>query len=325
MFSDKFKYYHQQVLQTLQVLEYPTQPDALYEPIRYILDLGGKRVRPILTLMAADIYTDIAKALKPAIAVEVFHNFTLLHDDIMDDAPIRRGKSTVHEKWNANTAILSGDAMMIKAYELIANTSGDILPQVLKSFNKTALEVCEGQQFDMDFETLEDVSISEYLNMIKLKTAVLLGFALELGARIGNASDADIKNLYDFGINIGLAFQIQDDILDVFADKNKFGKQVGGDIISNKKTFLLLKAKELATGNTQAELNNWLAKTDFDKTEKVVAITAIYDNLKVRKLAEELQEEYYQKALKNLFQIKVQESKKEELLFLAKALMQREV
>jgi len=230
---------------------YGASPVELYEPINYIMSLGGKRLRPCLLLMACDMFGgDVEQALAPALAIEVFHNFTLMHDDIMDKAPLRRGKPTVHEKWNANTAILSGDVMMVESNKLIMQVKDNILRPVLDVFNDTAVGVCEGQQIDMNFETRQDVQIDEYINMIRLKTAVLVGGALKMGALVGGADDAEGTLLYNFGEQLGIAFQLQDDILDVYGDPKKFGKQVGGDIISNKKTYLLIKALELAKGDT---------------------------------------------------------------------------
>ncbi|MCH7401124.1 polyprenyl synthetase family protein [Belliella kenyensis] len=280
-----------------QIREYPfgENPSALYEPISYIMSLGGKRIRPLLTLMAYSLYkSDVSAALTPALAVEVFHNFTLMHDDIMDDAPLRRGQATVHEKWNANTAILSGDVMLVKAYEMLLAAPSEKLPTIFRLFNQAATEVCEGQQHDMDFEKMDHVSEDAYIDMIRQKTAVLLGFALQLGAVLADASEEDGQKLYEFGVNVGIGFQLMDDLLDVYADQAKFGKQVGGDIISNKKTFLLIKAKELATGEQKQNLNNWIAKETFDKTEKVNAVTAIYNELGIDKLTAAQMHEYFE-------------------------------
>jgi geranylgeranyl diphosphate synthase, type II len=231
--------------------------------------------------------------LSQAAAVEVFHNFTLMHDDIMDQAPLRRGKATVHEKWNANIAILSGDVMLVRAYDLLLGTDPKLLPEVIRLFNKTAAEVCEGQQFDMNFEAYETVHEEEYLNMIRLKTAVLLGFALQLGAILAGAEKGDADKLYEFGVDIGIGFQLKDDLLDVFADQAKFGKQVGGDIISNKKTFLLIKALELAKGKDAEELNYWLSLKEFGKAEKVTAVRALYEKLGIKSLTEAKMNSYF--------------------------------
>ncbi|TDQ16221.1 geranylgeranyl diphosphate synthase type II [Algoriphagus boseongensis] len=276
-------------------------PNELYEPITYIMSLGGKRIRPLLSLLAYGIYgKNPEEILSQASAVEVFHNFTLMHDDIMDNAPLRRGKATVHEKWNSNIAILSGDVMLVRAYDLLLGTEPSLLPEVIRLFNQTAAEVCEGQQLDMNFETYETVSEEEYLNMIRLKTAVLLGFALQLGAILAGAEKEDAQKLYDFGVNIGVGFQLKDDLLDVYADKAKFGKQVGGDIISNKKTFLLLKALELAEGADAKELNHWLSLQDFNKEEKVNAVKGIYEKLGIKALTEAKMQYYFDSGFRQL-------------------------
>src|SRR6201986_1517003 len=265
----------------------PTSPAKLEEPIKYILSLGGKRLRPALLLMACDLFGgDINKAIPPALAIEVFHNFTLMHDDIMDNAPLRRGKTTVHERWNPNVGILSGDVMLIEGYKLMMQVDNSILRRILDIFNTTAVGVCEGQQIDMEFETRDVVDINEYINMIRLKTAVVLGGALKIGALIGGAPEKDATLLSDFGVQLGVAFQLQDDILDVYGDPEKFGKQVGGDIISNKKTYLLIKALELAKGEQADELNAFLSSTHLDNTEKVAGVTRIYNNLDIRQYAE---------------------------------------
>ncbi|WP_425637730.1 polyprenyl synthetase family protein [Algoriphagus yeomjeoni] len=270
-------------------------PRELYDPITYILSLDGKRIRPLLSLLAYGIYkSNPEEILSQAAAVEVFHNFTLMHDDIMDDAPLRRGKDAVHVKWNKNVAILSGDVMLVKAYDLLLPTEAEKLGEVIRLFNKTAAEVCEGQQFDMNFETLESVHEDEYLNMIRLKTAVLVGFALQLGALLAGAEKEDTQKLYDFGVNIGIGFQLKDDLLDVYADQAKFGKQVGGDIISNKKTFLLIKALELAEGKDAEALNYWLFQPEFDKEEKVQAVRMIYEKLGIKAITEAKMNSYFE-------------------------------
>lgn len=300
------------------------QPKGLYEPIEYILALGGKRIRPILTLMASDLFDgDIQQALKPAMGVEIFHNFTLLHDDIMDKAPIRRSKPTVHVKWNDNTAILSGDVMQIIAYQYIAKTPVEVLSKVLEVFSITAAEICEGQQYDMDFENRNDVSAPEYIEMIKLKTAVLLGCSLKIGALIANAPSKDADLLYDFGINLGLAFQLKDDLLDVYGNPETFGKQVGGDIISNKKTYMLIKAMESAKDDDLTELNYWLSLDEFDVTEKVKTVTEIYDRLNIKSVCENKMNEYYEIATKSLDLVDLSSDKKKELSILADSLMYR--
>jgi len=277
------------------------RPNSLYEPIRYIMSLGGKRLRPVLVLLAYSLYRkDYKKALSYAVAVEAFHNFTLMHDDIMDQAPLRRNQPTVHKKWNVNTAILSGDVMLVKVYDMFSELHPEILKLALPRFNQTAREVCEGQQLDMDFETRERVSEKEYIEMIRLKTAVLLGFSLEFGALLAGAPEEDQKMLYDFGVSIGIGFQLKDDLLDVYADKNKFGKQVGGDIISNKKTFLLINALERAKGKSAEELKSWVSRKKFNKTEKVKAVTAIYDQLELESLTNKKITKYFNSGFSSL-------------------------
>ena len=305
---------------------YGEHPEELYEPIRYLMSLGGKRMRPLMTLMATALFTDDwQKAIKPATAVEVFHNFTLMHDDIMDKAPLRRGKPTVHAKWNDNTAILSGDVMLVQAYELLMFVEDAKFKKALKRFNRTAAEVCEGQQLDMNFENRENVNEEEYLEMIKLKTSVLLGYALELGGIIGGASEKSCDLLYNIGLNIGLGFQLKDDLLDVYGDPEKFGKQVGGDIISNKKTFMLIEALEKAEGETKLALDKWLSLKEFDATEKVKAVTAIYDTLGIREVATIKINTYFDKAFEALDSLKVDEDRKLILRTFAETLIDREV
>jgi len=265
----------------------PKNPDNLYEPIRYTLTLGGKRMRPLLTVMGAGLFTDEpSPSLPAAIGIELFHNFTLLHDDIMDNAPLRRGKATVFAKWNSNIAILSGDALYTEAFRQVAKSPAIVLPQVLDIFTQTALEVCEGQQMDMDFESRSDVSLDEYIRMIELKTAVLLAGAMEIGALCGGAGKTEAHKLYEFGRRVGIAFQLQDDILDVYGDPDKFGKQVGGDIVSNKKTYLLLTAMKRANGYHKENLLNWLQSEVNDAEAKVNSVKEIYDAFEVRKAAE---------------------------------------
>jgi len=319
----------EQLLQTLQTeieqTSYGESPAELYEPIRYIMSLGGKRFRPLLTLIAASIYTDEWKnALKPAIAVEVFHNFTLMHDDIMDRAPLRRGKPTVHEKWNANTAILSGDVMLIRAYDLLIDAKKEDLKNILSRFNQTAAEVCEGQQLDMNFETRWNVTEEEYLNMIRLKTSVLLGFALELGGIIGGADAEATRMLYEAGESIGIGFQLKDDLLDVYGDPEKFGKQVGGDIIANKKTFLLIETLAKAEGEVKTELDRWLSAETFDKEEKVTAVREIYDTLGIRALTEQKINSYFTKGFDYLERLPADPERKKLLLEFVHQLVERE-
>jgi geranylgeranyl diphosphate synthase type II len=300
----------------IEQLNFGGQPEELYEPISYLMELGGKRIRPLLTLLAYRLYRDDYKeVLTPAVAVEVFHNFTLMHDDIMDNAPLRRGEPTVHKKWNANTAILSGDVMLVKAYEMLLEIQEDKLAACLVRFNKTAAEVCEGQQFDMNFENREKVSEEEYLNMIRLKTAVLLGFSLQLGALLAGAPAGDSERLYDFGVNIGIGFQLKDDLLDVYADKSKFGKQVGGDILSNKKTYLLIKALEAAEDEQARELNHWLRSKNFDPKEKVETVTRIYDQLNIKKLTEQKMKSYFDKGFDQLAALNIKNAENLKLLW----------
>lgn len=301
-------------------------PDSLYEPIRYIMTLGGKRMRPLLTLFAYSLYKKDAKSIIPyAIAVEAFHNFTLMHDDIMDQAPLRRGKATVHKKWNTSTAILSGDVMLVKVYEMFMTLPDAKLKKVLKAFNKCAAEVCEGQQLDMDFEKREGVTEAEYINMIKLKTAVLLGFALELGAILANANEKQQKALRDFGVNIGIGFQLKDDLLDAYADPEKFGKQVGGDIIANKKTYLLIKAFEKANEEQKESLVHWLSLTKFNKGEKVEAVKKLYNDLNIPTLANKKINGYFTKGFKSLDAVRGDVKAKTALRTFAEDLIDRQV
>ena len=301
------------VEQEIKSQRFGSNPKSLYDPIHYIMKLGGKRLRPLLTLLAYSLYRDNPKSIvKYATAVELFHNFTLLHDDIMDKAPLRRGKPTVHKKWNVNTAILSGDVMLVKVYEQFMDLSGKTLKELLPVFNQCAAEVCEGQQWDMEFETRLKVTEAQYIQMIKLKTAVLLGFSLELGALLANASSRERKALKEFGINIGIGFQLKDDLLDVYGDQSKFGKQVGGDILANKKTYLLIKAKEKAKGKDKQELEHWITAKKFNKSQKIKAVTALYDRLAIAKLTEKKIAKYFTAGFKNLEQIK--ESPQKQLL-----------
>jgi len=309
------------VEQEIANIAYTQQPEELYQPIEYIMQLGGKRLRPVLTLMANDMFGgDAQKALKAAMAIEMFHNFTLVHDDIMDNADIRRGQPTVHVKWNQTIAILSGDLMMIKATDLLCETETNDLRKLIQVFNKTAAEVCEGQQWDMNFETQSNVSEQDYLNMITLKTAVLLGCALKIGALVGGANDADAQHLYEFGKNIGVAFQLQDDILDSFGEGDKVGKKIGGDIAANKKTILLIEALNSAEGDDKEELYYWLgAKSD----EKIEAVLALYNKYNVRQKAEQLKEQYLQLAFNHLSEISLPSEKSLVLKQTAVDLMER--
>jgi geranylgeranyl diphosphate synthase type II len=294
--------------------KFGSAPSSLYDPIRYIMGLGGKRLRPLLTVLSYSLYKKNAKRIIPlATAVEAFHNFTLLHVDIMDNAPLRRGSKTVHEKWNVNTAILAGDVMLVKVYDQLLKVEKDLLKDVLSKFNACAAEVCEGQQWDMEFETMNSVSEEQYIQMIKQKTAVLLGFSLELGAMLAHAPVKDQKALRNFGVDIGIGFQLKDDWLDVFGDGEKFGKQVGGDIIANKKTFLLINALEKARGKDKKELIHLLTTTQFDKKKKVEAVTAIYNRLGVSGHTETKINFYFKRGLSHLNKLNVSEGKKADL------------
>ena len=309
----------------LQRNSYGQHPPELYDPIRYIMNLGGKRLRPLLTLMAAHLFTDDwQKAVLPALGVEVFHNFTLMHDDIMDQAPIRRGQPTVHEKWNQNIAILSGDVMLVSAYDLLLSVDADKLKLVMARFSRTAAEVCEGQQLDMNFETRWDVTETEYIEMIRLKTSVLLGYALELGGLIAGADAQTTRHLYESGVNIGIGFQLKDDLLDVYGDPAKFGKQVGGDILANKKTFLLIEALERAEGPIRDELTGWLNRPVTDKAEKVRAVTAIYEQLCVRQITETRISEYFARGFASFDQISAAPARKNPLVQFVRQLAERE-
>ena len=301
-------------------------PKELYEPLDYIMALGGKRMRPVMVMMACDLMNGkMEEAVHAAMAIETFHNFTLIHDDIMDNAPVRRGKITVHEKWNVNTAILSGDVMLIEAYALLMKYENDLLRSILNIFNKSAIEVCEGQQIDMNFESRMDVGMSEYIHMITLKTAVVLGASLEVGALIAGVSKNQAQHLYEFGKNMGIAFQLRDDYLDLYADPEKFGKQVGGDVIANKKTFMLIKALELAKDNEAIELNKWLQVATFNASEKVEAIKNIFDRLAIPQLLNDAVTHYADLAWKEFAQIEASLEKKEMMADFMNGLLAREV
>lgn len=302
------------------------EPRNLYEPIEYILSLGGKRIRPVLTLMTAEIFgTDYEKALPAALAVEVFHNFSLVHDDIMDDAPLRRGKETVHEKWDINTAILSGDAMLILAYQYFERYEPAVFRDLAKLFSKTAIEVCEGQQWDVDFENREDVTIPEYLKMIEYKTAVLVAAAMKMGAIIAETSQENGDLIYDFGLNLGLAFQLQDDYLDAFGDPETFGKQVGGDIIENKKTYLYLKAKEFANAEQAEELKHLFSIHPEDNTEKINSVKEIFNATGASEVTQKAIQEFTLKAFETLQKINIDNEKKDILKSFGENLMGRKV
>ncbi|MCG8320767.1 MAG: polyprenyl synthetase family protein [Cytophagales bacterium] len=311
--------------QEIAKINFGENPGELYEPIRYIMDLGGKRMRPLLVTLSYQLFhDDLGPVIQPAIAVEVFHNFTLMHDDIMDHAPLRRGKATVHTRWNNNIAILSGDVMLVKVYEMFMEVQDSQFKDVIRKFNRCAAEVCEGQQLDMNYERRLSVTVPEYLEMIRLKTAALLGFSTELGALLACASPQDQQLLKTFGTSVGIGFQLKDDLLDVYADQSKFGKQVGGDIIANKKTFLLIKALENATGEIRKALWAWMEKEEFDKEEKVLAVKGIYDQLGIKKLAEDKMNEYFQTGFEALKKINVDHTRKEKLLSFTEYLVNRE-
>ena len=313
----------------VQTLELNDQPFELYEPIRYLMALGGKRMRPVFSLMAYHLFkSDWQKAVAPSLAIEIFHNFTLMHDDIMDKAPLRRGKMTVHEKWNENIAILSGDVMLVKAYDYLNKAHDLTLPEfqyLLHRFNKTAAEVCEGQQYDMNFETIDDVSIDQYLEMIRLKTSVLVGFSLEMGALLAQQPQEVASKLYQIGELVGLGFQLKDDILDVYGNPEVFGKQPGGDILANKKTYLLISARNQADGELEDSLNFWIENTSAQASEKVQAVTAIYNALQIKEQAEEKVKWSFDEALKQINQLEINQSSKNQLNDFLSALMVREV
>ena len=300
------------------------EPAGLYEPISYTLQQGGKRIRPLLTLIATQMFGgDPDKALPAATAIEIFHNFTLLHDDIIDQAPLRRGRDTVYKKWNINTAILSGDTMFAVAYGQLAGSDPQQLPQLMQEFTKTAIEVCEGQQYDIDFENSGDVTIDAYLNMIRLKTAVLLAASLKIGALIGGASHQDAEAIYRFGENMGIAFQLQDDLLDAYGDEAVFGKKTGGDIIANKKTYLYLKALECSNPENASALRNWFSSRDGETHAKVTAVLDLFDTAGVKQHAENMIQEYIQEAMSHLDAIRLDEKARAPLLELLSGMLKR--
>lgn len=320
-----FNEYLERVNNAIKAIPYPEQPSHLYEPITYTMDLGGKRLRPVLVLMACEaVGGDINRAITPAIGLEMFHNFTLLHDDVMDKADIRRGKPTVHVKWDDNTAILSGDAMLTMATQLIAQAPADVMPQVMNLYNRTAMEIYEGQQYDVDFETRSDVTVDEYIEMIRLKTSVLLGCACKMGALIGGADEATAQLFYKVGENLGLAFQLQDDMLDVWGDEATFGKAIGGDIMNNKKTFLLINAMQRATGDHKVELSLWLSTPNASRAVKVPAVTAIYDALDLRSLSLDAINRYNDEALNALNKIAISDEARSEFANFITRLVKRD-
>jgi len=317
--------YQKEFQQYLDKKEWIREPKNLYEPIDYIIQLSGKRIRPILTLMAADILSDdYKKAFPAALAVEVFHNFTLVHDDIMDDAPLRRGKKTVHEKWDLNRGILSGDAMLILAYQYFENYTPEIFQKLAILFSKTALEVCDGQQLDIDFETRNDVTIDEYLNMIRLKTSVLVAAALKMGAIVAESSEKNANLLYEYGLNLGLAFQLQDDYLDTFGNPETFGKQVGGDIIENKKTYLYLKAMELSSDNDKQKLAFFYNQKLEDNSIKIDEVKRIFEKYEIPSLIQQLIHDYTSLAFNLLEKMNMSKLNKEKLTEFGSFLMARD-
>jgi len=313
------------IQQKISELDFEKSPAELYEPMKYALTMGGKRIRPLLTLLSCEMFgTNAEKAVPAAIAIEVFHNFTLVHDDIMDVAPLRRGKETVYKKWNQNIGILAGDAMLSKAFEILIDSDQKHIKQLVQLLSKVAIEVCEGQQLDMNFETAEYVNIPEYLNMIRLKTAVLTASALRAGAIVAEANETDQKEIYHFGENLGIAFQIKDDILDVYADEDKFGKKTGNDILTRKKTFLYLSAHVLAQGRTLNQLKKNFTDPDIDDQTRVKEVTEIYNQLRVKDIAESKVAFYYKNALANLDKISLSKESKADLYAIAEQLMIRE-
>lgn len=315
----------QKVNAFLDNLDYDRKPFSLYEPVKYVLSMGGKRIRPVLMLLSYNLFKDDPEnILMQAVALETYHNYTLLHDDLMDNADLRRGHETVHRKWNPNQAILSGDAMLVLAYQRMAKCPADKLAKILNVFTETALEIGEGQQYDMDFETRTDVTEDEYIEMIRLKTSVLLACALKIGAILADASDADADNLYKFGEQIGLAFQLQDDYLDVYGDSKVFGKAIGGDITSNKKTYMLINAFIHADESQRTELMRWITAKDFDRDEKVKAVTDIYNKIGIDKLAQQKIAYYFEQSSKYLNAVSVSEERKSELRKYAEKMMNRQ-
>jgi len=318
--------YQEFISDYLQSEYHDKQPHNLYHPIHYILGLGGKRMRPVLTLMSAEVFdADYKKALPAALAIEVFHNFSLVHDDIMDDAPLRRGNETVHEKWNLNTAILSGDAMLILAYQYFEKYNSDTFRKLAQLFSKTALEVCEGQQYDVDFETRDDVTIPQYLKMIEYKTAVLVAAAMKMGAIVAETSQENADLIYDFGLNLGLAFQLQDDYLDAFGNPETFGKQVGGDIIENKKTYLYLKAMEFSDDNQKKQLQHLFSIHPSDNSDKIATVKEIFNSTGASKATQQAIQDYTLKAFATLQKISIDNEKKDKLQSFGENLMGRKV
>ena len=309
----------------IEQLPYERKPFSLYEPIQYVLSLGGKRIRPVLMLLSYQLYKDEPEQiLMPAVALETYHNYTLLHDDLMDHADLRRGQATVHKRWGENTAILSGDSMLVLAYERMAKVPADKLATILSLFTETALEIGEGQQYDMEFEHRDDVREEEYIEMIRLKTSVLIACAMKMGAILAGASDEDADNLYKYGEQVGLAFQLQDDLLDVYGDPSVFGKAIGGDITSNKKTYMLINAFLRANDIQRQELSRWISAKGFDRQEKVTAVTRLYDRIGIRQLCEEKINYYFEQAKQYLACINVPAERKQPLIDFTNEMMHRD-
>ena len=307
------------------MLPYNRKPEDLYDPIRYVLSLGGKRIRPVLMLMGYNLYReDVDSIMMPALGLETYHNYTLLHDDLMDRADVRRGHPTVHKKWNENAAILSGDSMLVLAYQRVAQCNPEMLPKVMELFTETALQIGEGQQYDIDFETRDDVTEAEYIEMIRLKTSVLLACALKMGGLLAGAPSADLDALYDFGEQLGLAFQLQDDYLDVYGDFKVFGKRIGGDILCNKKTYMLINAQLRANSAQRRELENWLAATDFDEEQKISSVTRLYDEIGIPELAQQKIQFYYDLAEKSLAKVVLPKEAKQNLWAYAQEMLNRQ-
>ena len=312
------------VNEALDALPYDRRPTSLYDPVKYVLSLGGKRIRPVLMLLAYNLYKDDpADIMMQALALETYHNYTLLHDDLMDNADLRRGHETVHKRWDANTAILSGDSMLVLAYQRMQQCPKEKLQAVLDVFTETALEIGEGQQYDMDFETRNDVTEDEYIEMIRLKTSVLLACAVKIGALLAGAPQEDVDNLYKFGEQLGLAFQLQDDLLDVYGDPAVFGKAIGGDITSNKKTYMLINAVNRANPEQRQELMRWIEAKEFNRDEKVRAVTALYDQIGIRQLCERKINHYFDECRKYLARVGVSDERKQQLLDYTDEMMER--
>lgn len=323
--NNNIKQYLAIINQQIEGISFQKNPASLYEPIGYLLSLGGKRLRPLLAILAYKLFKDdYEKIVEPSLALEIFHNFTLMHDDIMDKAPLRRGQQTVHQKWNTNTAILSGDTMYTLAFELLNKSPENILPQVLQTFIKSAYEVCEGQQLDMDFEVKDSVTETEYLEMIQKKTAVLLGYSLQLGGILADQNLEVQKKLYDLGIAAGMGFQLKDDLLDVFGKTEKVGKQKAGDILSNKKTFLLIKAFELSRNGQKERLDHWTSIKEFDPSEKINSVIEVYNELDIEKIASKKVESLFDEAFQILDSLEAKEEAKKELVQFLQYLIDRE-